>query len=122
MINFSKRVPSRFCWSRSSETCCALSSPSSINASAMRSPKDLTGGIGLPEDSAQGFQEFRWGGKVPDQAVAGKALEFLDRVPVVRIGRGDQDGFAHAIEGQDAPTLTQVARKSPGQFDVHLIA
>src|SRR4051794_6543475 len=106
MINFSRRVPSFFCCSRSSSTCLVVRSPSSTNASAMRSPRVFTGGIGSTKNFAQPAHEFVRRRQIPEESAAGKTLEFQGGLLIKGVCRRDQDGFAHPIKRQETPAMT----------------
>src|SRR5208282_1632145 len=120
-MSLSSRVPSFFCWSSNASTWLTLSRPSSTSASAMRSPKVLTGGMGLAEKLADVLDQLGRGRQVPEQAVGGGFGQFFGGLLVEGIGGGHKDGLAHPVKREDAPALAQFTVKTPRQVHVHVI-
>src|SRR5438477_2952550 len=121
MMSLSTRVPSFFWSSSNSLTCRVVNMPSSTRASAIRSPKLLTGGMGLAENFTDGSNQLlRWN-HVPDQMTFGEFFKLVSRLFIERISGCNQNGFAHPVERQNTPPLTNLLRKSPGQFDIDVI-
>src|SRR5438067_2454604 len=120
-MSLRRRVPSLFCCSSSSSTWRLLSRPSSTSASAIRSPKGFIGGIRSTESFAEVLDEFSRGDQIPQQTVTGGARQFFGRLSIEGIGGRDENGFAHAIEGQDAPTLANRSGKAARQVHVNIV-
>src|ERR1035441_7066120 len=55
-------------------------------------------------------------------AVRGGLPQFLGRLLIERISRGDQHRFAHAIKRQHAPPLAGTARKLPRKLHIDVVA
>src|SRR5438445_6151636 len=121
-INLNSRVPSFFCCCSKSSTWPALSRPSSTSASAIRSPHAFTGGgMRLPENLADVFDQFSRRDKIPQQPVGGGGRQFFCRLLIEWVGRGHENRFAHAIERQDAPALADGRGETPGQIHIHVV-
>jgi len=98
-----------------SSTWPALSRPSSTSASAIRSPNVFTGGgMRLPENLADVFDQFSRRDKIPQQPVGGGGRQFFCRLLIEWVGRGHENRFAHAIERQDATSAGRRPRGNSG--------
>src|SRR6185369_7031483 len=120
--SFWRRVPSFFCCSSNSWITGAVTRPSSMRASAIRSPNVLTGGMGgLPESFTDVFDEFDRCGQIPQQTLAAGGRQLLGRLLVEWVGGYDQHGVAHPIDGEHKPALANCRWKRTRKVDVDIV-
>src|ERR1700690_3017636 len=114
-MSLMRREPSFFCCSSRASICSTDNRPSSTSASAMPSPNDLTLAMILAEGFAEVKDQVGGRRQIPQQPVLGRSRQILHRLLVEGIGGGHEDGFAHAVEGQDAPAAGKHPREKAPQ-------